>query len=405
MNNIKKFKEFKLNEQILPIPIGIAAMSFINKLFGSDPTKVRLIFPQKNWEKIGNYLMKKFGVITEFFESLSQAISKVKEISKSKINVKELVIGSHGSEGTLLMTESEGGFYFDNTFINELKTIVNPNTKVFFTACSGADYLDSLKDAAERLGVRVYGSAGIYNYITNESEKGFYYCEPTKIAFKSISDDGKIRPVSIDNIPASVEIENMGYEYFPQHSIYLDVTSEGGEKQTSGDVKREFMITIPKELMLEDLKLTKIITNQKGGYSEYNDDNLFFKKSAVRDQQLISKFNISIHSILFEYLKTRPDLIKKGKSSKDKNIKDLFTNEFKTNFSNSDSDEEIIDSYRILKAFDNGLVKIFYKNKQNKWVDVKTIKPYIKEGIDNDFLLKNGYCRKCSAPPISWINN
>ena len=60
MNNIKKFKEFKLNEQILPIPIGIAAMSFINKLFGSDPTKVRLIFPQKNWEKIGNYLMKKF---------------------------------------------------------------------------------------------------------------------------------------------------------------------------------------------------------------------------------------------------------------------------------------------------------------------------------------------------------
>lgn len=401
MLNIKKFKDFKLNEQILPIPIGIEAISLITKLFGSDPSKVRLIFPQKNWEKIGNYLMKKFGVITEFFESLSEAKNKVKEIAESKIHVKELVIGSHGTEGTLLMTESEGMFYFDNSFINELKTIVKPDTTVFFTACHGADYLDSLKDAAERLGVRVYGSAGIYNYITNESEKGFYYCEPRNVV---IRDDGKLNPVSIDRISASVEIEGVGYAYFPQHSIYLDVTSDGEKKQINGEIKREFMITLPKELMLEDLKFTKIVSNYKGVQNQYNDDNLRLKQSAARPGQLVSKFNISIHGILFEYLKTRPDLVKRGKSSKDKNIKDLFTNEFKKeSILLNGTNQEIIDSHQILKAFESGLVKIFYKNKDNKWVDVKTIKPYVMEEIDNDFLLKNGYCRKCSAPPISWI--
>ena len=64
--------------------------------------------------------------------------------------------------------------------LNEAKPLISTNTKVFFTACFGADFLKRLTDASKQLGgVGVYGSAGVYNYLTNQSEKGFYYCKTT----------------------------------------------------------------------------------------------------------------------------------------------------------------------------------------------------------------------------------
>ena len=109
---------------------------------------------------------------------MGEALNIVDDMAKNGVKTEELVIGSHGGGEQLLTTQKEGSFTFNNSFLEKVKQIVSPTTKVFFTACHGADYLEVLKDAAEKLGVGAYASSGVYNYVTNKSEKGFYYCSP-----------------------------------------------------------------------------------------------------------------------------------------------------------------------------------------------------------------------------------
>jgi len=79
-----------------------------------------------------------------------------------------------------------------NTILNAVRPVINSNTKIFFTACFGADFLKRLTDASRVLGGQgVYGSAGVYNYITNESQKGFYYCKSSEdLQAKMIQKEG-----------------------------------------------------------------------------------------------------------------------------------------------------------------------------------------------------------------------
>lgn len=138
-----------------------------------------LTFPKEGIETIGARLAKLFGVVSGVFTSSSDAIKKIDKV-KQNTNQKldEFVIGSHGSGKELFMSQSGEQPEALVNILNAAKPLIDSNTKVFFTACYGADSLKRLTDASQQLGgIGVYGSAGVYNYLTNKSQNGFYYCK------------------------------------------------------------------------------------------------------------------------------------------------------------------------------------------------------------------------------------
>ena len=136
-----------------------------------------LTFPKQGWETIGAYLRKALGIVTGVFTSVDGAIAAVRKKRKNIAPpLKELVIGSHGNGEYLLMGGGKQGYPVDN-LLREVSDLIGPDTTVFFTACHGADFLRNLCHASSLLGGHeVHGSAGIYNYISNTSQKGFYSC-------------------------------------------------------------------------------------------------------------------------------------------------------------------------------------------------------------------------------------
>jgi hypothetical protein len=140
-----------------------------------------LTFPKAGWETIGAKLMKLFGVVSGVFKSSGDAINKIQNVkNKTSETLDEFVVGSHGGGQELFMSQKGEQPDALIKILNEVKPLISSNTKVFFTACFGADFLKRLTDASKQLGgVGVYGSAGVYNYLTNQSERGFYYCKTT----------------------------------------------------------------------------------------------------------------------------------------------------------------------------------------------------------------------------------
>ena len=137
-----------------------------------------LTFPKPGWETIGGYLMKALGIVTGVFTNAQEAIDVVRK-KENRIDppLNELVIGSHGDGQQLLMGGGSEGLPV-NDLLREVKGFVGSDTTVFFTACYGADFLKQLCLASSELnGHRVYGAAGIYNYISNTAQKGFYSCQ------------------------------------------------------------------------------------------------------------------------------------------------------------------------------------------------------------------------------------
>jgi hypothetical protein len=140
-----------------------------------------LTFPKAGWETIGAKLMKLFGVVSGVFKSSGDAIDKIRNVkNKTSETLDEFVVGSHGGGQELFMSQKGEQPDALVKILNEAKPLISSNTKVFFTACFGADFLKRLTDASKQLGgVGVFGSAGVYNYLTNQSERGFYYCKTT----------------------------------------------------------------------------------------------------------------------------------------------------------------------------------------------------------------------------------
>jgi len=168
----------------------------IRTVVGTTPTKARLIFPKKGWETIAVKILEQIGVVTGTYETLSEANKFFKDLKENNIILEELLIGSHGSPGTLLVT-SQGMVYpekewvplgtgernamgelkgemvltgkksrvsrhysFRTDFLKHIKPVVNSNTKVYFTACKGAEKLTMLKEAADYLGCECYACMG-----------------------------------------------------------------------------------------------------------------------------------------------------------------------------------------------------------------------------------------------------
>lgn len=147
----------------------------IKNIVGHTPTKARLIFPSKGWETVAIEIIESLGIVTGTYKSMAEANEFFIELKNNGIILEELLIGSHGSPGNLLSTQKggrkvyknnkliwEGGerFYFKTSFLEHIKPVVNSETKVYFTACYGADKLGMLKEAADYLGCECYACMG-----------------------------------------------------------------------------------------------------------------------------------------------------------------------------------------------------------------------------------------------------
>ena len=159
----------------------------IRQVVGTTPTKARLIFPKEGWETTAVKILEQIGVVTGTYETLDEANNFFKDLKQNGIVLEELLIGSHGYEGNLLTTQKGGRkrykeywddetrewiqtdeilyelgmrYAFKTDFLEHIKPVVNSETKVYFTACHGADKLTMLKEAADYLGCECYACMG-----------------------------------------------------------------------------------------------------------------------------------------------------------------------------------------------------------------------------------------------------
>jgi hypothetical protein len=162
-------------------PVGPVFLSLAQKLFPNTAqnAKIRFIFPGKDWESRALEFVKSIGLVTSIVKDWGQAAAEANRYVESGVKAKELVIGSHGDGKFLIMPKDAlTGKSSENQFLKSIRPLIKSDTTVFFTACHGADFLSNLVDAANSLNHPVYGSAGIYNYVSNSSEKGYYVCSP-----------------------------------------------------------------------------------------------------------------------------------------------------------------------------------------------------------------------------------
>jgi len=324
--------------------------------------KVSLIFPLQSWEFFVNKIFKALGIVTGVYTSLADALKFVQTLKSQNVKVDELIIGSHGKRGALLMTQKDSSnmvsnpYSFDNSFLEGIRGIIHNRSKVFFTACHGADFLDGLKDAAEKLGTGVYGSAGIYNPVTNQSEKGFYYCSPKQIPQSNSS----INPIELDNKGyISLHIKDK-YETFGNlpYSIKFNNSVFGvAVPPINGQTSDSYLLD------------TNSSPFRKDGEEIFVFDFLFLNlvinnivKSGLKDQAMgnLKKMGINGKQSLINYLTSK---INSG---------------------------EIVFEVKLNNAFIN--IKKLEKIRENKQ-------------INNKFLLTNKFCTKVDGSPISWLSN
>jgi hypothetical protein len=333
-----------------------------NDFFGRQPTRIRLIFPKEGWETAAVKWLKSHGVVTGVFTSISSAIQTVKELRKNKVKADELVVGSHGDGYKLLMSQ-EGDEHFSEDLLKEIKTIINPNTTVFFTACKGADYLSNLVDAANKIGIGVYGASGLYNYVVNSAEKGYYYCKP----MGNLPID-KLEPK--ETFSGYTFIEHSGYISFEKFYTKTGKTKIKliFEPESIDILKLNTNTTkpLPKNSPIEvDLADYECYTNYVYDLVTKTGDNFFTNEFIVDSRSLF-------YDIFKEY-----NNMPKG---------------YETNFSK-----------RFKSAFDAGFIKIMVNGQDIKQCPpIKGYKFTEDYYLTNSELLKNNICKKVPSSPISW---
>jgi hypothetical protein len=337
-------------------------------LYGIPPTrikKVRLVFPLENWELLV-YLAKAFQIVTGVFRNLGEALKFVSYLSEKNVVTDELVVGSHGYGETLLMTKEEGSFRFDNSFLLDLKKIVDSNTTIFFTACSGADYLDTLKNAAEKLGVGVYGSAGLYNYVVNTSERGFYWCSPKE--FQIPDSNKKIEQIIYGKNGVVSLVLNVKIVEKDRFDYYITIKSGVFGKS---EVKFK---NFPNGRAIRDFEFTSDLEYPQRGRTM---GNLF----------TLGKYDIYVKNEIEKYFKNYQ--VKNKSNPYNDKLKQLSN--------------QSIDDYIIEKIKSNQI--IIEVQLRNKLDNIKSFTGYrLPENITNEYLLENNLCKKVPSSPISWLD-
>lgn len=349
---------------ISPIAASGVLLKNILKTYKSDSIKrIRLIFPESDWEVKAVNFLQKIGVVTGVYESLDDAKNYVQSLVKKGIKADEFVIGSHGKPGLLLMNRSGDYYSFDNSFLNDFKPLLKQNTTVFFTACNGADFLETLKDAADTLGIGVYGSSGMYNYISNSSEKGFYYCSAGE--FKKPTTGNMIKPYTIDKklkeIKFNIESNNKNSSD-DESSLTYKIFVKGG---SIDDPK--FKKLIPKDIEI-DAKSDR-----------YGDDTKKTTKS-LYGKNLNNGYETYTLTPIHEIMRSLPS-------------NDLL----------GDMDNYTKVYYALTRAFDSGQIIVSVAT-ANGMVPLSSFKPFGEPAdLTNEFLLSSGACKKVSRSPVSWI--
>ena len=344
---------------VSPIVASAVLLKNAIKLYrGNSIKRVRLIFPQQNWEMNAVNFLKKFGVVTGVYETLDDARTYVQSLAKNGIKVDEFVIGSHGKAGTLLANRTFNDYSFDNSFLTDFKPILKSNTTVFFTACNGADFLETLKDAADTLGVGVYGSSGIYNYVTNSSQNGFYYCSAGE--YKKPTTGKVIKPFVIKNKLKEIDF-NIESSIKSQQDDDSELTYNIFVKGGVIDIPK-FKNLIPKD--------KTIVAKAKTYDTKFSTRTLYHKdlNNGYENHQLEP-----IHEIMLSL----------------------------PSFSDMDDHTKVF--YSLAKAFDNGQITVSVATKDG-FKPLQSFKPFGEPGeVDNNFLLSSGMCKKVDRSPVSWL--
>lgn len=331
----------------------------LNEKAPGEIKKIRLIFPMKNWEIIALKMIKKLGIVTGVFKDLNSAIRFIQKLKNKGVKADEFVIGSHGSGGILLMTHSGEVFDFNNQFLENFKGIIHSGTKVFFTACHGADYLDTLKDAAEKIGVGVYGSEGIYNYVTNESEKGYYWCSPQKFNKPKT----KIKPLDLDGADIiKINLQKINKEY-----------------QFDDEGPINYIITINKSVFGVPVPLISTKTKKPEIYRDYS----------VRGNNKILTYEINLNDEIYYAMDANKNIVN-------------FYNKKLSELEKTKSSALYIGTYLKEKFLSNEIViEVILDGKK---VNIKSLpEDYESNYISNEFLLENKLCKKIDSAPISWL--
>ena len=197
--NLSEQKENTLKDKMFSLvkDVGYSLVKYhplsqlIKLVAGAKPTKARLIFPKKGWEEFAVKALEAMGLVTGTYKTLKEANEFFKQLKDNSIILEEVLIGSHGNAGTLLVTPSRTRkkgpdqevpmmYRFNTGFLKGLKEVVNSSTKVYFTACKGADKLTMLKEASDYLGCECFACMGI-NYVSMSCEDSNWSCSPSNL--------------------------------------------------------------------------------------------------------------------------------------------------------------------------------------------------------------------------------
>ena len=323
---------------------------------GPNFEKVRLIFPLADWEVTAVTFLQKLGIVTGVYTSLADAKKYVNTLVKSGAKPKEIVIGSHGPTGgdSLLMTKEGERFMFDNSFLTSFKPLVQADTKVFFTACYGADSLLALKDAADKLGTTVYGASGIYNYVTNKAAKGFYWCSAKD--YEVGETEGTYEPYKFSEDSAAIEEIIIPGDY---DEVKVTVTVKDG--------------TFPSKIAPFTTEATDLAKYNIGS-SSYDGSSKYGTMFALRSIDS----GIARGGAYNEFI----DLLKKKGITMD-------PYQFFQGF--------------IKKKIQSGDIKVMI-TAGGRTTDLMALKPLADpKDVDNEYLLKNKLCGRMNKAPISWL--
>jgi hypothetical protein len=310
--------------------------------------------------------MNALGVISGWFRSLPEAIGYVNQLEKEGVKTDQLIIGSHGGGEELLITQQEGKFKFNNKFLSDIKNIIHSNTVVFFTACQGANHLFMLKNAAEILGVGVYGAQGVYNFISQSADKGFYWCSAKPIDSNlTQKNQEKLSPLSW-NKEGNGELE-IRIPFPGLKSGYGKVT---GTISFQGN--KVFGLIVPPINFTSKLGIGMSGDLAKPGSVEY------------------LKYTINPKDLLQNYV----DQIAKQQN---KNIWGPTADKM------GKQGIKIFESKVYEDMLNNNTMSISL-NLPSGQTNIKSLKEFgLYKSPTNDFLLESGYCKKVNQAPVNWV--
>jgi hypothetical protein len=212
-----------------------------------------------------------------------------------------------------------------------------------------------LKDAAEKLGTTVYGASGVYNYITNTAQKGFYWCSAKD--YESNETQNTYSPYTFDEDSAAIKEVMLPFE---ADDVKLNVTVKDG----TFPINVPAFITQASNFIKWDIGSSSYDGSQKTGTS-------------------------------FDIMNIDSDIARVP------GLYVAFTNKAKSKGITMD----IGDFYEgyVKRKIQSGDIKVTIVA-GGRSINLMSLKPVSDpKDIDNEFLLKNKLCGKINKAPISWL--